>query len=167
MFLEYFLSQDVFIGEIYTLSSTRTRTKLGETLLTIPGSELDKIADLLSMCQKRAKLLLESNHFRKHTEGQPIIRETDFNKQLEEGFKMYKNLNMLFPKILDFEINDDAQQRILDIRVAFLSESLRMVYCYFTLLSAQCYKIDRLQFFKLLESFRNLLYLKQDYEAHG
>lgn len=108
------------------------------------------------MCQKRAKLLLESNHFRKHTEGQPIIRETDFNKQLEEGFKMYKNLNMLFPKILDFEISNEAQQRILDIRVAFLSESLRMVYCYFTLLSAQCYKCQSLELYKIVETLKGV-----------
>ena len=69
LYLEYFLSQDIFIGEIYTLSSTRTRTKLAEKLLTISPAELDKIADLIEMCQKRAKLLIESNHFRKHTEG--------------------------------------------------------------------------------------------------
>ena len=42
-----------------------------------------------------------------------------------------------------------------------------MIYCYFILLSAQCYKIQSLELYKIIETFKGIQQLCQEVDTRG
>lgn len=61
----------------------------------------------------------------------------------------------------------ECLQKIWDFRIVFLNKLIRLVFCYFTLLTAYSYKAESLDLYKLLESFRALGFLNADLEKYG
>lgn len=164
LYLESFLNEDKFSGEIYSLSSNRTRGKLSEKFKNTSELEVIKIEEMVWACQKRSKFILESEIYRKSKKREALVKQEDYKKQLEAALRLMKSINELFPKIIEFKITSACQQTIYDYRVLFLADQLKLIYSYVTILSAYCYKMESLEQYQILEIFKNVVKINREME---